>query len=74
MMCTLSAAGRRAGVVVGDQDDAHLWAIDTDLADALGDGAQGVDVEAGVGLVEDGDLRLEDRHLHDLVALSSRRR
>ena len=40
-----------------------------DLLDALGDRAQGVDVEAGVGLVEDGQLGLEDGHLQDLVAL-----
>ena len=37
--------------------------------DALGDDAQRVDVEAGVGLVEDGDLRLEQLELQDLVAL-----
>jgi hypothetical protein len=35
----------------------------------LRDDPQRVDVEAGVGLVEDRDVRLEDRHLHDLVAL-----
>ena len=39
------------------------------LLHALGHDLQGVDVEAGVGLVEDGDLGLEDRHLEDLVAL-----
>ena len=37
--------------------------------DASGHGAQGVDVEAGVGLVEDGQLGLEHGHLEDLVAL-----
>ena len=37
--------------------------------DPFGHDAQGVDVEAGVGLVEDGQLRLEHRHLEDLVAL-----
>jgi hypothetical protein len=36
---------------------------------ALGHDAQRVDVEARVGLVEDGQLRLEQRHLEDLVAL-----
>ena len=35
----------------------------------LGDDPQRVDVEAGVGLVEDGEFGFEDRHLHDLVAL-----
>ena len=37
--------------------------------DALGDDLEGVDVEAGVGLVEDGVFRLEHRHLEDFVAL-----
>ena len=37
--------------------------------DAVGDDPQRVDVEARVGLVEDGELRLEHRHLEDLVAL-----
>ena len=36
---------------------------------AAGDDAQGVDVEARVGLVEDRERRLEHRHLEDLVAL-----
>ena len=40
-----------------------------DPVDALGDDAQGVDVEAGVGLVEDRDRRLEQLQLEDLVAL-----
>ena len=37
--------------------------------DSAGDDAEGVDVEAGVGLVQDGQRRLENRHLQDLVAL-----
>ena len=37
--------------------------------DAVGDGAQRVDVEAGVGLVEDRDLRPQHRELEDLHAL-----
>jgi len=37
--------------------------------DSVGDDLEGVDVEAGVGLVEDREGRLEDRHLEDLVAL-----
>ena len=41
----------------------------TSELDAVGDDAQRVDVEAGVGLVEDGDPRLEHRHLEDLDAL-----
>ena len=56
-------------LVVGDQHDAHVRALFADGVDTPSDDAQGVDVEAGVGLVEDRQLRLEDRHLHDLVAL-----
>ena len=37
--------------------------------DALGHDPQRVDVEAGVGLVEDRDLRLEQLELQDLVPL-----
>ena len=54
--------------VVGHQQGADL-AVLTDAVDALGDLAQRVDVEAGVGLVEDRDLRLEQLQLEDLVAL-----
>ena len=39
------------------------------LGDPVGDDAQRVDVEAGVGLVEDRDVGFEERHLEDLVAL-----
>src|SRR5664280_2260072 len=34
-----------------------------------GDDPEGIDVEAGVGLVQDGELRLENCHLQNLVAL-----
>ena len=37
--------------------------------DAVGDDLERVDVEARVGLVENRQLRLEQRHLEDLVAL-----
>ena len=37
--------------------------------DAVGDDLQRVDVEAGVGLVENRQRRLQHRHLEDLVAL-----
>ena len=37
--------------------------------DALGDNLERVDVEAGVGLVEDGELGLEELQLEDLDAL-----
>jgi hypothetical protein len=36
---------------------------------AIGDSLQRVDVEAGIGLVEDRQARLQHRHLEDLVAL-----
>ena len=54
-------------LVVRDHERAHLRA--DELLDAVGDDAQRVDVETGVGLVEHGDLRLEHRHLQDLDAL-----
>ena len=56
-------------LVVGDGEDAELGPVAPHLLHALGHDLEGVDVEAGVGLVEDGDLGLEDRHLEDLVAL-----
>ena len=40
-----------------------------DAVDALGHDAQSVNVEAGVGLVEDGKGGLEELHLQDLQAL-----
>ena len=54
--------------VVRDEQDAGLAAL-ADPVDALGHHAQRVDVEAGVGLVEDGDLRAQQLELQDLVAL-----
>ena len=39
------------------------------VVDALRDDAQGVDVQAGVGLIEDGELRLQQAELQHLVAL-----
>ena len=53
---------------MGDQQDADLAGL-ADPVDALGDDPQRVDVQAGVGLVEDRDLRLEQLELQDLVAL-----
>ena len=66
------AVGRQLAeqaLVVGDEHDAEAGPVLADLLDAAGHRAQGVDVEAGVGLVEDGQLGLEDGHLQDLVAL-----
>ena len=56
-------------LVVRDEHDTHGRPVDPDLANALGDDAQRVDVETRVGLVEDREFGFEDRHLHDLVAL-----
>src|ERR1700722_8934469 len=39
------------------------------FVDAGGDDLQRVDVEAGIGFVEDGELRLKDSHLEDFIAL-----
>ena len=54
-------------LVVGDDQDAHVGA--GELVDALGDGAQRVDVEAGVGLVEDRHLGPQQGQLEDLHPL-----
>src|SRR5690606_32575903 len=54
--------------VVGDQQHAAVLPLPV-AVHALGHDAQRVDVQAGVGLVQDGDLRLEQRQLQDLVAL-----
>ncbi len=54
--------------VVRDEQDAGL-AGGADPVDALGHHPQRVDVEAGVGLVQDGDPGLEQLELQDLVAL-----
>ena len=51
------------------RDDEHRVLLAAQRVHAVGDDAQRVDVEAGVGLVEDGELRIEHRHLEDLVAL-----
>ena len=40
-----------------------------EFGDARGDDAQGVDVEPRVGLVQDRQLRIEHRHLENLVLL-----
>ena len=50
-----------------DHERAHLLA--DELAHAVGDDLQRVDVEARVGLVEHGDARLQHRHLQDLDPL-----
>ena len=52
-----------------DEEDAQLGTIGAHLLHTAGDDLQGVDVESGVGLIEDGEVGLEDRHLQDLVAL-----
>src|SRR5258708_2563727 len=48
-------------LVVGDQEHPEAWSAQS--LDALGDGAQGIDVEPGVGLVQHRDLGMEDAHL-----------
>src|SRR3954447_24501073 len=53
--------------VVRDDEEAALVAAHR--VDALGDDPERVDVEAGVGLVEHRELRLEHRELEDLGAL-----
>src|SRR3546814_6472317 len=50
-------------LVVRDGDDAEVGPVAAHLLHAGRHDLQGVDVEAGVGLVEDRDLGLEDGHL-----------
>ena len=50
-----------------DHQRAHVGA--DELVDAVRDDPERIDVEARVGLVEDGDARLQHRHLQDLDAL-----
>ena len=54
--------------VVGDQQNPGVLGLGI-AVDALADHAQSVDVKAGVGLVKDGDLRLKQAQLQDLVTL-----
>jgi hypothetical protein len=54
-------------LVVGDDQRAHVGP--GERVDARGDGAQRVDVESGIGLVEDRDLGAQQRQLEDLHAL-----
>src|SRR5437870_100183 len=51
------------------RDDHHGAVRRAQGVDAVGDDPQGVDVEAGIGLVEHAQPRLQQRHLQDLVAL-----
>ena len=54
---------------MGDHHDAHRWTIISNFANSGGNDAQGIDVKARVGFVENRNVRFEKRHLHDLVAL-----
>ena len=54
-------------LVVGDQQHAAIRGAQR--VHAARDHLERVDVEAGVGLVEHRELRLEHQHLQDLVAL-----
>src|SRR5262249_18301506 len=54
-------------LVVRHDDHRALWS--TQGIHAGGDDAQGVDIESRVGLVQNREGRVEDRHLEDLVPL-----
>src|SRR6476659_4573184 len=54
-------------LVVRDDDEGAVGGAQP--VDALGDHLEGIDVEAGIGLVEHAQPRLQQRHLQDLVAL-----
>ena len=57
--------GLEDGRVMGDDEERFALFL-LELLNALGDDADSVDVEAGVGLVEDGEVRVEDEELKDL--------
>src|ERR1035438_2208904 len=54
-------------LMMGDDDHGPIGT--SKRVHPTGDDPEGIDVEAGVGLVQDGELRLENRHLQDLIAL-----
>ena len=54
---------------MGDEEHAESRPFAAHGLHAVGHDAQRVDVEARVGLVEHGQLRVEHGHLQDLVAL-----
>ena len=54
-------------LVVRNHDDGAV--LGAQRVYAVGHYLQGVDVQAGVGLIEDRQLGLEHRHLKNLVAL-----
>src|SRR5436305_1296106 len=56
-------------LVVRDEQHAHLRALPAHLVDPVSDDLQGVDVEPGIGLVEDGHVGFEQGHLQHLGAL-----
>jgi hypothetical protein len=55
-------------LVVGDDQDADVRRL-ADVVDGVGDDVERVDVQAGVRLVEDRDLRVLERELQHLQAL-----
>jgi hypothetical protein len=56
--------------VVSDHDHAHARVFASHGAHAPSDHAKGVDVQSGVGLVEERDDRFQQRHLEDFVTLA----
>ena len=50
-------------------DDQHTHVLAHQGIDAVCNDAQRVDIQTGIGLIQDGDLRLERCHLQDLGAL-----
>ena len=51
------------------RDDDHRALRRAQPVDAIGNDLERVDIEAGIGLVEHRQARLQHRHLQDLVAL-----
>ena len=54
-------------LVMGNDEETAAWR--SQRIDAIGDHPQGVDVEAGIGFIENCESRLQQRHLENIHAL-----
>src|SRR5690606_1612308 len=51
------------------RDDEHGALAVAERVHTIGDGLERIDVEVRIGLVEDAEFRLKERHLKDVVSL-----
>ena len=54
---------------MGDEQYSQLRTVTTYLLYPFGHYPQRVDVQTGIGFIEDGKIRFQDGHLEDFVAL-----